>query len=76
MMEQGMAKVAREKGAARRSVTEKQLNWTNKFREFVSSPAHWHKEKRRQCCNNQSGRMTRGSSKMAGGGAGRQEETA
>jgi hypothetical protein len=76
MMKQGMAKVAREKGAACRSVVGEQPSQTNGFREFVSLPAQWHEERRRQRHNNQSGQMIRGSGKMAGGGAGRQEEAA
>ncbi len=71
-----MAKVAREKGAARGSNMEEHPNWTNKFNEFMSSAAQWRKERRRRHCNNQSGQTSRGSGKTAGGGAGRQEEVA
>jgi hypothetical protein len=50
-----------------------QPDWTNKFREFVSLPAQWHKERRRQQHNNKSGQMTRGSGKKTGRVTGRQE---
>jgi hypothetical protein len=69
MTDQGMVKVAREKGAACRIVAEEQPNRTYKYRKFVSSSAQWHKERQRRCRNNQSGWMTRGSGKMASGGA-------
>ncbi len=41
----------------------------DKFREFQSLPAQWREERQRQQRNNQSGWMTRGSSKTTGRGA-------
>jgi hypothetical protein len=76
MTDQGMAKVAREKGAAHGSNAEEQPNQKNKFREFVSSPVQWGEERQRRQRSNQSGRTTRGSGEMAGGGTGRQEAAA
>ncbi len=48
-----------------------QPNWIKKFREFVSSPAQWHKERQRWQCNNQSGWMTRDRGKKTGRGTDR-----
>jgi hypothetical protein len=53
-----------------------QPNWKNESRVFVPLPAQWREERRRQQCNYQSGRTIRGSGKITGGSAGRQEAAA
>jgi hypothetical protein len=56
--------------------TDDQPNQTYEFREFMSLPAQWRKERRRRRCNNQSGRTMRGGGETTGRGAGRQKALA